>query len=81
MVTGVATLALGWIGAASAETAVERGKYLVEGVVGCGNCHTPKGPNGPVRDRALSGGPPVVEPVFTAYPSNITPDRETGIGA
>jgi mono/diheme cytochrome c family protein len=81
MMAGVAALALGWTGAASAETAVERGKYLVEGVVGCGNCHTPKGPNGPVRDRALSGGPPVVEPVFTAYPSNITPDRETGIGA
>ena len=78
---GAFAVALGWSGMASAETAVERGKYLVEGIVGCGNCHTPQGPNGPILDRALSGGPPVVEPVFTAYPSNITPDRETGIGA
>jgi mono/diheme cytochrome c family protein len=65
----------------AAQTPVERGRYLVESIVGCGNCHTPKGPNGPVMGRALSGGPPMVEgKLFTAHPSNITPDRETGIG-
>jgi mono/diheme cytochrome c family protein len=32
-------------------------------------------------DRALSGGPPIEEgKLFTARPSNITPDPETGIG-
>lgn len=65
----------------AAQTPAERGKYLVESIVGCGNCHTPQGPNGPVTNRALSGGPPMVEEnLFTAHPSNITPDRETGIG-
>lgn len=33
--------------AAGAETPVERGEYLVRGPMGCGNCHTPQGPNGP----------------------------------
>jgi mono/diheme cytochrome c family protein len=49
---------------------VERGRYLMESIVACGNCHTPQGPNGPVMNRALSGGPPIVEPnAFTALPS------------
>src|SRR5260370_32738846 len=55
--------------------------YLVESIMGCGNCHTPVGPNGPILDKALSGGPPIGEGnAFTAIPSNITPDQETGIG-
>jgi mono/diheme cytochrome c family protein len=66
---------------AVAETELERGKYLVESIMGCGNCHTPQGPGGPVTDRALSGGPPIEEgKLFTARPSNITPDPQTGIG-
>ena len=68
-------------GSANAQTPVERGKYLVESIMGCGNCHTPVGPNGPILDKALSGGPPIGEGnAFTAIPSNITPDPETGIG-
>ena len=68
-------------GAAVAETQLERGRYLVESIMACGNCHTPQGPAGPVMDRALSGGPPIEEgKLFTARPSNITPDPETGIG-
>jgi len=68
-------------GSATAQTQVERGKYLVESIMGCGNCHTPVGPNGPILDKALSGGPPIEEgKLFTALPSNITPDPETGIG-
>jgi mono/diheme cytochrome c family protein len=63
-----------------AETAVERGRYLVETIAGCGNCHTPKGPNGPLPGKALAGGFVVEAPPFTAVTSNITPDRETGIG-
>ena len=42
-------------GSAVAETELERGKYLVESIMGCGNCHTPQGPNGPIMDKALSG--------------------------
>jgi mono/diheme cytochrome c family protein len=63
---------------ALAQTPLERGKYLVEGIAACGNCHTPQGPNGPVMSRALSGGPPMLD--GGVHPSNITPDRETGIG-
>jgi len=68
-------------GSAVAETQLERGKYLDESIMGCGNCHTPVGPDGPILDKALSGGPPIGEgTAFTAVPSNITPDPETGIG-
>jgi mono/diheme cytochrome c family protein len=67
-------------GSAAAQTPLERGKYLVESIMGCGNCHTPVGPNGPILDKALSGGPPIGDKAFTAVPSNITPDPETGIG-
>ena len=69
--------------AASAQSPVERGSYLVNGVLTCGNCHTPRAKGG-VFDmaRQLSGGPQVFdEPSFTARGSNITPDKETGIGS
>lgn len=63
-----------------AETPAERGAYLVD-LMTCHNCHTPMGPNGPVLDRAFSGGPQVFDtPRFTVRGSNITPHPETGIG-
>src|SRR6202162_1296357 len=82
VIAAAATAVAGWAaGSAVAETERERGRALVESIMGCGNCHTPQGPNGPVMDRALSGGPPIEEDkLFTALPSNITPDPETGIG-
>jgi mono/diheme cytochrome c family protein len=64
-----------------AETPLERGTYLMNSIVACGNCHTPKGPNGKaIADKELSGGDPIDSPVFHAVPANITPDKETGIG-
>jgi mono/diheme cytochrome c family protein len=63
-----------------AETPLERGAYLVEGIANCGNCHSPQEPSGSVPLTPLSGGPAIVSPVFTAYPPNITPDPSTGIG-
>ncbi len=63
-----------------AETLQERGAYLVEGIANCGNCHAPQEPTGAVPLTPLSGGPAIIAPVFTAYPPNITPDRDTGIG-
>jgi mono/diheme cytochrome c family protein len=78
-------LALGALAApliAQAETPVERGRYLVETIAGCGNCHTPMGPAGPERDRQLAGGLVVLDiPVMRAVAPNITPDVATGIGA
>ncbi len=61
---------------------VERGRYLVNGIAACGNCHTPKGPNGDLPGMDLAGGQVLEEPgLFRAVASNITQDRETGIGA
>lgn len=65
---------------APAETALERGAYLVEGIANCGNCHAPQEPSGALPLTALSGGPAIPTPAFTAYPPNITPDQGTGIG-
>ncbi len=69
--------------AASAQTkaAIERGKYLVDTVMTCHNCHTPRGPNGPQFDKAFSGGLRFDEAPFDVTASNITSDRETGMGS
>jgi hypothetical protein len=46
---------------------VERGKYLMQGVVACGNCHFQRGPRGePLLDKGLSGGMVFDEPAFKA---------------
>ena len=69
-------------GCALAQTPIERGDYLVNGLMTCGNCHTPRGPGG-VYDlsRQLSGGPQTWdEETFKVKGANITPDPETGIG-
>jgi mono/diheme cytochrome c family protein len=81
----VALLSVGvWVaaaGSASAETPLERGTYLTRGVVACGNCHTPKGPEGDIQSMELAGGFKIDEPPFTVVTPNITPDEETGIGS
>ncbi len=75
--------ALALPGAAKAQAngdLVARGGYLVNTVMTCNNCHTPMGPNGPDFSRALSGGMLFDEPPFMVTASNITQDKETGIG-
>ena len=59
---------------------VKRGSYLVNGILTCGNCHTPKGPTGEIGDRAFSGGLSWDEAPFKVTAPNITQDKETGIG-
>lgn len=60
------------------QNGVERGRYLVEHVSLCGDCHTPRNLIGaPNRSLYLAGnrtGP------FGKKIPNITPDKETGIG-
>src|SRR6186713_1038862 len=69
-------------GAALAQAPAERGKYLVNTILTCQNCHTPKGERGaPVFERDLSSGLTWDEPPFKVTASNITQDKETGIGA
>jgi mono/diheme cytochrome c family protein len=65
---------------AMAQSAVERGSYLVNTIMTCGNCHSPKGPPAAVAGKDFSGGLRFNEPPFDVTAPNITPDKETGIG-
>ena len=53
---------------------VERGQYLAR-AADCAACHTTDG------GQSFAGGRPFVLPFGTMYSTNITPDKETGIGA
>ena len=61
-----------------AGTLLERGTYLMKGIVACGNCHTAKG--GPMAQHELAGGFQMKEGPIDAVTPNLTPDKETGIG-
>jgi mono/diheme cytochrome c family protein len=66
---------------AAADTLVERGSYLVNAILACGNCHTPKAADGaPIAEKELAGGVSFTTPAFDATAPNITPDPQTGIG-
>ena len=54
---------------------IARGKYVFGATGGCG-CHTEPGKGKPVN----AGGRRIDAPFGTVYATNITPDRETGIG-
>ena len=67
---------------------VERGKYLIS-LLGCGTCHTDGALIGKAnRQRLLAGSsvgiaysnPLIERNPGVVYPSNLTPDSETGIG-
>ncbi len=64
---------LGACATAVAQTPLERGRYLVDTVMTCHNCHTPRGPNGFQFDKALSGGLRFDEPPFDVWATNISP--------
>src|SRR5262245_60453934 len=67
--------------AASAETPLERGDYLVNAVMACDGCHTPRGPAGFDMSKRFSGGSQVWdEPAYWVKGSNISSDPDTGIG-
>src|ERR1700716_813727 len=68
--------------AAMAESPAERGFYLVNTIMACGNCHTPRDGDGKIiAEQALSGGLTFNTPGFVATAPNITRDIETGIGS
>jgi mono/diheme cytochrome c family protein len=66
-----------------AQTPIERGRYLVDGVMSCDGCHTPRPGGGDfVMEKRFSGGSQVWdEHAYTVRGSNISSDRETGIGS
>jgi len=70
---GILLLALLTPTTALAEISVERGEYLVQTVMGCGNCHTPFSPEGLDFAADLSGRLVEKTEAFTAIAPNITP--------
>lgn len=68
-------------GPANAQTLVERGSYLVNAVMACDNCHTPREKGALVMEKRFAGGSQVWDtPAYTVRGTNITPDPQTGIG-
>ena len=74
----------------AAQDLLARGEYLVEGIVGCGNCHNGRDDNGElVPGLEFAGNFVINEPngpgpgglAFTAIAPNITQHEEFGIGA
>jgi mono/diheme cytochrome c family protein len=62
------------------KSGVERGRYLVDHVALCGDCHTPRNFIGaPNQSLYLAGASEKNGPLGEAV-ANITPDKETGIG-
>ena len=55
---------------------VARGEYLVRGPMGCGNCHSPQGPEGPVPGMELGGAVVDDSEMAHAVAANITPGGE-----
>ena len=79
LVTGLVPALMGLAAtAAIAAPTLERGEYLVRGPGGCGNCHTPLGPEGPVMAQELAGRLVDDNPAFTAYATNLTPGGPVG---
>jgi mono/diheme cytochrome c family protein len=77
----VVTVAAVWCDA-QAEAALERGSYLVNAVMACDGCHTPRQAGGFAMERRFAGGSQTWDtPAYTVKGANITPDRDTGIGA
>ena len=56
--------------AAMAETPVERGRYLIDAVLACGNCHSPRTPPEMtiIPGKELSGGRSVDTPALKVTP-------------
>jgi mono/diheme cytochrome c family protein len=80
-VTAVIAAFAATLGVAHAQSdLVKRGDYLVNGILTCGNCHSPKGPQGDIPGKHFSGGLSWDEPPFKVTAANITQDKETGIG-
>jgi mono/diheme cytochrome c family protein len=73
LLAGIGIMSISFPNTVVAAPSVARGEYLVTGPAGCGNCHTPLGPEGPDPSRALGGRLVEENPAFTAYAPNITP--------
>jgi mono/diheme cytochrome c family protein len=80
--TALALLGLAPLAARASEAEVARGKYLVN-LGGCMDCHTPGYFFGKPDMTRYLGGSDVgfqMPGLGVFYPSNLTPDKETGLG-
>jgi hypothetical protein len=67
--------------AVRAENPVARGKYLVDSIMACDGCHTPRVNGALVMDKRFSGGSQIWdEHAYIVKGSNISSDPEHGIG-
>jgi len=59
----------------------ERGQYLVEALMACDNCHTPRSTTGFDQSRRFSGGSQLFsDKDYSVRGSNISSDVESGVG-
>lgn len=82
VILGVSIAVMSAIGA-HAETALERGAYLAT-IMDCGGCHTTGNLIGQPDPAGYLAGSDIgwlIPGLGVFYPSNLTPDRETGIGS
>ncbi len=78
----VALLACWTIDPAACAGNIDRGRYLVEALTACDNCHTPRGAAGYDFSKRFSGGAQTFsDKSYVVRGSNISPDSETGVGA
>jgi mono/diheme cytochrome c family protein len=80
---GVLTAAGILAGPTSAQNSAKRGEYLAT-IMDCGGCHTPGALTGKPDMARHLGGSDVgfqIPRMGIFYPPNLTPDRETGLGA
>ncbi|CAN3989616.1 hypothetical protein [Methylocystis bryophila] len=57
---------------------LDRGQYLVEALMACDNCHTPRSTEGYDYSRRFSGGSQVfTDKDYSVRGSNISPDLES----
>jgi mono/diheme cytochrome c family protein len=70
------------ISPAPAQPSIEHGRYLVDAILGCADCHSPKGPDKrPAFGQEFSGGSKAYNTdAYSVTASNLTPDKETGLG-
>ena len=67
---------------ASSAADLQRGQYLVEALMACDTCHTPRGADGYDFSARFSGGSRIFTGKdYVVRGSNISPDAETGVGA
>jgi len=55
------------------EELVARGQYLVTGVAGCNDCHTPLTPQGPDMAHSLQGAPILMTPTIQIPWATVAP--------